>query len=133
MRTAVHVDDPQAVHELADHVDGGRELHHRDWPDARHDDRQPRRPALADVVAIDLAFLLRLLRRVVVDLRFRRQLEPGRRREAEPIVRPAGMQPHAGQIERRLRPRLGQVGWRQRAERGAGVWAGGAGACARPG
>ena len=66
---AVQVDDAQAVHELADHVDRRRELHHRDRPDARHDHRQARRPALADVVAVDLAFLLRLLRRVVVHLR----------------------------------------------------------------
>src|SRR5689334_24765697 len=42
----VHVDDPQAVHELADHVDRRRQLDHRDRPHAGHDDRHARGPAL---------------------------------------------------------------------------------------
>ena len=32
VRAAVHVDDAQAVHEAADHVDDRRQLDHRDRP-----------------------------------------------------------------------------------------------------
>jgi len=39
VRAAVQVDDAKAVHEAADHVDDGRELHHRDRPHAGHDER----------------------------------------------------------------------------------------------
>jgi hypothetical protein len=44
------------------------------------------------------------------------ELESRRRRESESVVRSAAVQPHAGQIEWRLRPRFGQILRRERPE-----------------
>ena len=105
MLAAVEEDGAEAVHEPADHVDGGRQLDHRHRPVARHDQRQPGRPALADVVLVDLSFLQQLHPRVELCLRLRRQLRIGRA-EAPGVGPRAGVdEPVAGQIERRLRPR----------------------------
>ena len=118
MRPAVEEDGAEAVHEPAHHVDHGGLLHHGDRPHARHDHRQAGGPALADVVAIHLAFGLRLARRVEVLLRLRRELDGRRRRaEAPRAGKPQVVEPGAGEVEGRRRPRLVQVRGRQRAER----------------
>src|SRR6185436_5811122 len=80
---AGEVDDPDLVLEPADHVDGRRKLDHRDGPHARHDHGHAGRIALADPVAVVLAFLLRLLaldeglRGLALELRIRRARAPG--------------------------------------------------------
>src|SRR6185312_16604157 len=111
---AVEVDDADFVLERRDHVDDRRQLDDGDRPHARHDHRHPRRPALPDVVAIDAAVLQRLHAGVVVLLRL------GRERELlgheVPRAEAAVVLPGAGEIERRLRPRLIEVGRRERAE-----------------
>ena len=100
MLAAVEVDDPQAVHEVADHVDRRRLLQEQRRPDARHDQRHAGRPALADVVAIDLVLGECLRARVVVHLRFGRQLE--RLGHELPRLRAAQLVlPGARQVERR--------------------------------
>ena len=56
---AVEIDHTELVFKTADHVNRRRHLNHRDRPHARHDDRHAGRIALADPVAIVLAFFLR--------------------------------------------------------------------------
>src|SRR5688572_28849464 len=50
-RAAVEEDLPELVVEVRDHVDHGRQLDHRDRPDARHDHGLAGRETLADRVA----------------------------------------------------------------------------------
>src|SRR5262249_1413770 len=78
-------------------------------PDARHDERHARGPALADVVAVHSALLEGLVARVVVLLRVGRQLELTGLRHEPPRAESAVMLPRPGQIERRLWPRLVEI------------------------
>src|SRR2546423_5909885 len=86
MRAAVHVDDAEAVHEFADHVDHCGQLNHGDRPNARHNDWQSGWPALADVVPVYFSFRLGLSRRIIVNLGFGRELETRGRREPEAVI-----------------------------------------------
>src|SRR6516162_1077190 len=117
MWAAIEINHAHAVHELADHVHRGRQLNHRNRPNPRHDERYTGRPALTDVVVIDLAFFRRLRRRIKMFLSFRRHLGACRRRKAPIIVWSLSMQPHSSEIERRLWSRLRYVRGSQRAER----------------
>src|SRR5437660_1425746 len=108
VRSTVQVDDAEAVHEPADHVHDGRELHHRDRPYAGHDERHSRGPALPDVVAVDLAFGLRLTGRVEVHLRRGGELRI--RRAEAPRSRESEIdEPGPGDVERPFWPPPGEA------------------------
>src|SRR5437899_9681650 len=72
VRPSIQVNDAQAVHEFADHVDRCGQLNHGDGPHARHDNGQADRTAVADVVAVHLSFRMSFWSRIIVRLRLRR-------------------------------------------------------------
>src|SRR6185312_10298769 len=100
--TAIQINDAQAVGEPEHHVDDGWHLHHADGPHARHDHRHAGGIALANAVAIALAFLLRFGRihhRLLagfIEFRIRRAEAKVRERTTKVY------EPRARQIEGRL-------------------------------
>ena len=115
MRPPVQVDDTDAVHEAADHVDRGGQLDHGDGPHARHDYGKSGGPAIADIVLVDLAGGGRFERGVVLGLGRGSELKAHGRRKPEVVVLPAAVLPGSREVERRLGPALGDIRRSQRA------------------